>query len=55
MNFIVTQYDPLDEAVQLFSEHNQAPPEDREYSEDELTKLIVHRVAQHERSRDDAD
>ncbi len=52
MNFIVAKYDPLDEAVQLFSEHNQTHPDNREYSEEELTKLIVHRVVHHDRAHD---
>ena len=56
MNFIIKPYDPLDEAIQLFKEFNENV-EERQWTETELTNLIVHRVKQHDsrQSGDDWD
>ena len=50
MNFIVTPYDPLEEAMQLFAEFNQTPEAEREYTEQELTSLIINKVKAHDRT-----
>lgn len=50
MNFIVKPYDPLEEAMQLFAEFNETPEGEREYSEQELTSLIVNKVKAHDRT-----
>jgi hypothetical protein len=51
MNFIVKPYDPLEEALQLFEQHNQTPANEREHTEEELISLVVHKVKTHERSK----
>lgn len=50
MNFWVRPYDPIDEAIELFAKFNQTAPEEREYSEQELTQLVVHKVRQHDQA-----
>lgn len=45
--YFIKSYDPLDEAIQLFREFNEKP-EERQYSEDQLTQLIVHRITRHD-------
>lgn len=49
MNFIVRPYDPLEEAIQLFTEFNQTPVTEREQTEDELVSLVVSKVKHHAR------
>lgn len=50
MNFFIKPYDPIDEAIQLFDDFNNTLPGEREYTEAQLTQLIVHRIKQHARS-----
>lgn len=45
-NFIIKPYDPIDEGIDLFRRFNEQP-EERQHTEDELTKLVVHRIRQH--------
>lgn len=47
MNFSVQLYDPIAEALELFTRFNRETDAERELSEDELTRLIVHRVKTH--------
>lgn len=46
MNFIVKEYDPIEEAIRQFDEFNQTPEAEREHSEAELTQLVVHKIKQ---------
>lgn len=41
--FIIKQYDPIDEAIQLFHRYN-SNPEERQHTEAELTQLVVTRI-----------
>jgi hypothetical protein len=42
----IKPYDPIDEAIYLFQKFNDTPVLAREYGEDELTQLVVHRIRQ---------
>lgn len=54
MNFIVQQYDPIDEAIELFARHNATPPAQRDNTEEELTQLAVQKIRRHmDESRQD--
>ncbi|MDP3999884.1 MAG: hypothetical protein Q8Q11_00385 [bacterium] len=44
MNFIVKEYDPIEDALQRFLKFNATPAHEREISEDDLISLVVHRV-----------
>ncbi len=44
MNFIVKPYDTIDEAIELFARHNATAAAEREYTEDELTRLTVQKI-----------
>lgn len=44
MNFIVKEYDPIEDALQRFLKFNATPVAEREISEDDLISLVVHRV-----------
>lgn len=50
MNFVVKQLDPIEEALSTFAEFNQTPQGEREYTEDQLIQLVVHRVKQHDQT-----
>ncbi len=47
MNAVVKPYDPLDAALQQLIEFNAQEPNEREYTEAELIRLLVHQVKQH--------
>lgn len=47
MNFIVKEYDPIEDALQKFVRHNQ-DPQSSDHTEDELIQLAVHSIKTHE-------
>lgn len=46
MNFVVKEYDPIEEAIQKLSQFNQDPTTS-DHTEDELIQLAVHKIKQH--------
>ena len=47
MNFLVKPYDPIDEAIQNFVQFND-DPQNSDHTEEELVRLAVHAVKQHD-------
>ena len=47
MNFIVKQFDPYEQALRDLDEFNKSLPHERDCSEEELIRLIAHRIKQH--------
>lgn len=46
MNFVVKPYDPIEEALQQFVQHNQDPTSS-DHTEEELIQLAVHKIKIH--------
>lgn len=51
MNFIVKEYDPVEDALQRLIKFNGTPKERRELSEKQLIGLLVKRIKADERTR----
>ena len=45
MNFIVKEYDPIEDALQQFLKFNATPAEDREITERQLIRKVSARIA----------
>lgn len=45
MNFVVKEYDPIEDALQQFLEFNALPAEEREISEQQLIRKVSQRIA----------
>jgi hypothetical protein len=47
MKFTIKPYDPIDEAIQNFVKFNENP-QDSEHTEDELVRMAVHTINNHD-------
>jgi len=43
-NFLIKPYDAIEEVIRMFADHNSTPPDEREYTESQLTQLAVNRI-----------